>query len=132
MRFEPNLTTDAVLTELGQRVERHRLERNMTQGELADEAGIGRATLQRLERGESVQLTSLIGLLRELGLLERLDVLVPEPTPSPLERLKTQGERRQRARPPRTGAEPTRRRWSWGDEEPNQDDAGAERPGERR
>jgi transcriptional regulator with XRE-family HTH domain len=126
MRFEPNLTTDAVLTELGRRVERHRLERNMTQDELADEAGIGRATLQRLERGESVQLTSLIGLLRELGLLERLDLLVPEPTPSPLERLQTQGQRRRRARAPRTGREPSRRRWTWGDEAPGQDDPGEE------
>jgi transcriptional regulator with XRE-family HTH domain len=132
MRFEPNLTTDAVLKELGRRVERQRLERNLTQDELAEEAGIGRATLQRLERGESVQLTSLIGLLRELGLLERLDVLVPEPTPSPLERLKTQGQRRQRARARRIGPEPTRKRWTWGDDAPDHDDTGAEGPREPR
>lgn len=126
MRFESNLTTDAVLAELGQRLERQRLERNLTQGELADEAGIGRATLQRLERGESVQLTSLIGLLRGLGLLERLDVLVPEPTPSPLERLRTQGAQRQRARAPRSEPKPTGGLWTWADEWSRQDDTSGE------
>jgi transcriptional regulator with XRE-family HTH domain len=115
MPFDPTLTTPAVLAELGMRLERHRLERNLTQAELADEAGIGRATLQRLERGESVQLTSLIGLLRVLDLLDGLEVLVPEPVPSPIERLKTQGQRRQRARgaQERQSSDAT---WTWGEE----------------
>ncbi len=117
MRFQPNLTTTAAVAELGARLRRHRLERNLTQDELAEESGIGRATLQRLERGESVQLTSLIGLLRVLGLLDGLEVLVPEPVPSPLERIKTEGRRRQRARTSqeREVADAT---WTWGAEQP--------------
>ena len=51
--------------------ERHRLERNRTQAEMAVQAGIGRATVQRVERGESVQMTSMVKLLRTLGLLAR-------------------------------------------------------------
>lgn len=117
MRFDPQLTTAATLAELGERLERHRLERNLTQDQLADEAGIGRATLQRLERGESVQLTSLIGLLRALGLLDGLEVLVPEPVPNPIERLKTEGQRRRRARPSRPG-EAAETTWTWGAELP--------------
>jgi transcriptional regulator with XRE-family HTH domain len=98
-------------------VARHRLERNLTQEQLAAEAGIGPATLQRLERGESVQLTSLIGLLRSLGLLEGLEVLIPEPAPHPIERLRTQGQRRRRARGPREqpSADAT---WTWGEDQP--------------
>lgn len=123
MRFNPNLTTTAVLAELGERLERHRLERNITQGQLADEAGIGRATLQRLERGEPVQLASLIGLLRVLGLLDGLEVLVPELVPSPIERLETEGRRRRRARPSheREVADST---WTWGDELPKSPPSG--------
>jgi putative transcriptional regulator len=112
MRFDQTLTTAATLAELGERVGRHRLERNLTQRQLADEAGISRATLSRLEGGESVQLTSLIGLLRVLGLLDRLEVLVPEPVPNPIERLKTEGQRRQRARSPQPG-EAAESTWTW-------------------
>lgn len=117
MRFDQNLTTAATLAELGARVERHRLERNLTQGQLADEAGISRATLSRLESGKSVQLTSLIGLLRVLGLLDGLEVLLPEPVPNPIERLKTEGQRRQRARPSQPG-EAAETTWTWGAELP--------------
>ena len=117
MRFTPTLTNPAVLAELGERVARHRLERNLTQEQLAAAAGIGPATLQRLERGESVQLTSLIGVLRSLGLLEGLDVLLLEPAPRPVERLRRQGQRRKRARAPRErpDADGT---WTWGEDQP--------------
>lgn len=124
MRFDQNLTIAATLDELGVRVERHRLERNLTQGQLAGEAGISRATLHRLESGESVQLTSLIGLLRVLGLLDGLEVLVPEPVPSPLERLKTDGRRRQRARR-RLEHDVAEATWRWGGELPMSPPSGA-------
>jgi transcriptional regulator with XRE-family HTH domain len=117
MRIEAQLTDDAVLAELGQRLARGRLERNLSQAQFGEEAGIGRRTLQRLEAGEQVQLSSFIRALRALDLLESLDRLVPEPTPSPLQRLQLAGRERQRARRRKTDedgeeAEP----WTWGDE----------------
>lgn len=117
MKFDSQLTDDAVLAELGRRVARTRLERNLTQAELGDEAGIGLATVQRLEGGRPAKLTSLIRVLRILGLLEALELLVPEPTPSPLERLKLQGRQRQRAAHPRlTDPSGDVKPWAWGDE----------------
>jgi putative transcriptional regulator len=118
MKIDSQLTEDSVLSELGRRLARTRLERNLTQAELAEEAGVGVATVQRLEDGQPATLTTLIRVLRILGLLEALELLVPEPTPSPIERLKLQGKQRQRAARPRstdtpnTDVEP----WSWGDE----------------
>ena len=114
-----DLTTDsAVLAELGHRLERHRLERNWTQAQLADEAGIGRATLQRAERGESVQMTSMIKLLRTLGLLGGLDVAIPESIALPIAQLERERKgRRQRARG--RGGRPTEdadKSWTWGEE----------------
>jgi DNA-binding XRE family transcriptional regulator len=83
-------TTDAaVLAELGRRLERHRLERNWTQAVLAAEAGVGQATVQRAERGESVQMTSMIKLLRALGLLAALDVAIPESIDLPIAQLES-------------------------------------------
>jgi len=117
------LTTDAaVLGELGERLSRTRLERNLTQRELAAEAGVERKAIQRLEAGESVTLLSLIRILRALGLLEVLDGLVPEPTPSPIELLSLQGRRRRRASGARARGSGRRSQpgtWRWGDERPD-------------
>ena len=119
MRIESQLTDDAVLVELGSRLARTRLQRNLTQAGLGDEAGIGLATVQRLEAGQPARLTSLIRVLRVLGLLDALELLVPEPTPSPIERLKLQGRQRRRATRSRSAGRPAveRKPWVWGDEE---------------
>jgi transcriptional regulator with XRE-family HTH domain len=122
MHLDELITDDAVLAELGRRLERHRLERNRTQAEMADEAGIGRATLQRLERGESVQMTSMIKLLRTLGLLAALDAAVPESIDLPIAQLEREQRRtRKRARgsrggPPTEPDDAAEEPWTWGEE----------------
>ena len=122
MKIEPNLTDEAVLAELGARLERTRLERNLTQRALAADAGVERKALQRAEAGESVKLTSFVRILRALGLLDGLDQLVPEPLPSPIDLLKRHDKRRQRASGERlthgrTQSGDEAAGWHWGDEE---------------
>ncbi len=118
MQFQ-DLTTDAaVLAELGRRLARHRLERNWTQADLATEAGIGQATVQRVERGDSVQMTSMIKLLRTLELLDALDAAIPASISLPIAELERE-RRRTRRRASGRGhrrAEPGERPWTWGDE----------------
>jgi transcriptional regulator with XRE-family HTH domain len=97
VKIEEYLTDEVVLSELGARLGRTRLERNLSQRELADEAGVERKAVQRIEAGEPVKLTSFIRVLRALGLLDALDRLVPEPLPSPIELLRLHGKRRRRA-----------------------------------
>jgi len=118
MRIDLQLTDAAVLSELGERLARMRLEQELRQSELAARAGIGQATLQRLENGQEVRLSTLIRVLRALGLLDALDALVREPGPSPLELLKLQGRRRQRVRSPRSARNEadSAKPWMWGDE----------------
>ena len=115
MKIRSRLTDDLVLAELGSRLARTRLERNLTQKKLGFEAGVGLATVRRLEGGQSVRLASLIRVLRFLGLLDALDVLVPEPVPSPIEQLRLRGHERRRARP-RAETRPEASPWKWGDE----------------
>jgi transcriptional regulator with XRE-family HTH domain len=107
-----------ILEEIGNRLRRARLDRNLNQAKLAEEAGIGRATLQRIEEGKSPSLVNLIRVLRALDLLDGIDRLIPESSPSPIDELKRRGRRRQRAGSPR-GAEPTPppRPWRWPDED---------------
>lgn len=119
MHLNELLTDDAALAELGRRLARHRLARNRTQAEMADDAGIGRATLQRIERGESVQMTSMLRLLRTLDLLGALDATIPETIERPIEQLDRQRVRkRRRARAGGDTAHDPKpaRPWRWGDE----------------
>lgn len=113
MRISNDKTDNAVLQELGQRLAHTRLERNLTQARVAHEAGLSPLTVLRLERGEAVKLTSLVRVLRVLGMLEALDRLIPEPTPSPIERVKLQGRQRRRASGARQAPQGA---WRWGDE----------------
>ncbi len=119
MRLVDIHTTDGLLAEIGRRVERHRLESNRTQAELAEEAGVGRATLQRLERGQSVQSSSLIKVLRVLGLLAALEEALPETLELPIAELARAERRvRQRASGRREGsaADAPDRAWRWGEQ----------------
>ncbi len=112
------MTDAAVLAELGRRLARHRLERNLTQAELAAQAGVGQATVQRAERGESVQMTSMIKLLRTLELLAGLDAAVSESVELPIARLEREQRkgRRRASGSRRRPAKPGERSWTWGDE----------------
>jgi len=115
MQIEALNTDSVVLTELGSRLARTRLERNTSQEQLAIEAGVSKSTVERLESGRDVKLASFIRILRALGLLERLDSLLPELLPSPIERLKLHGRRRQRAGGRREDV-PDSGPWTWATE----------------
>lgn len=117
MSIVDKMTDAAVLAELGQRLSRHRLARNWTQAQTAARAGVGLATVQRAEHGESVQMTSMVKLLRTLELLEGLDAAIPESIDLPIAQL-TRERRgtRQRARgDAREQPNPTPQGWTWGD-----------------
>jgi putative transcriptional regulator len=118
MRLEATNSDEVILAELGRRLARTRLERNLSQADLARDAGVSKTTVERIEAGEAVKSTSLIRVLRALDLLDALDRLVPEPLPSPIERRKLQGRSRRRAGTPRRppGAERPGQPWRWGDE----------------
>jgi transcriptional regulator with XRE-family HTH domain len=108
-----NHTDEAILAELGTRLSAARLSRDLTQAQLAHEAGVSKRTVERLEGGRSAHLTSFIRILRTLGLAERLDLLLPPAQPEPMDLLRRAGEAPQRA----SGG--TARRdepWSWADE----------------
>lgn len=112
MNISNLLTDEAVLDELGQRLAHTRLERNVSQAELAAEAGISKTTLERLERGDPVQINNFVRVLRALGQLDELDHVVPEPLPRPVERLSSEGKRRKRARRHRADSNQSLL-WSW-------------------
>lgn len=115
MQLSDSLTDDAVLAELGGRLARLRLDSGLTQAQLAEQAGLSKRTLERLEAGQSSQLLSLIRVLRVLGRLGGLEALLPDTGPGPMALLRGKGKPPQRASR-RAVAEP-KGEWQWGDDE---------------
>lgn len=117
MKITSQLSDDAILGEIGSRLAAVRLTRNLTQAALAQEAGVSKRTVERLESGEvAARLSGLVRVCRALDLAGRLDALVPSPVASPIEQLKLAGRRRKRASGRRQPDAPTTRGWTWGDE----------------
>ena len=92
------LSDTAILEKIGARLKTRRISRGLKQQELAEESGVGVSTIAKIESGQSVAFSLLISVMRTLGLLENLDLLIPEQKPSPLELLKMQGKQIKRVR----------------------------------
>ncbi|MEX2515615.1 MAG: helix-turn-helix transcriptional regulator [Gammaproteobacteria bacterium] len=115
MKITDLLTDDAVLAELGARIARRRVELQLTQAAVAEQAGIAKRTLERIEAGQTSQLNTLVRVLRVLDAVSGLDSLIPESGPRPMDLLKRKGKTRQRAsksRKPGDSGKP----WTWDDE----------------
>lgn len=112
MRITDHTPDAAVLAEIGSRLERVRLDRNLTQEHVAAEAGVARQTVAHIESGGTVKLPAFIRVLRALGMLGALERAIPEPVPSPIEQLERRGHQRKRARPKQPGGDDEP--WTWG------------------
>lgn len=87
--------------ELGSRLRRLRLDRNLDQISTAEKAGISEKALRNLENGHGSTVETLVRVLKALDFLQGIDMLVPEITVNPLELLRRAKAPCQRAR--RTG-----------------------------
>lgn len=107
------VTSGSLCAELGARLAKIRLSRNITQEALAREAGIGVRTLRRLEAGGSCTLDSFLRIAITLGLADHLLSTIPAQNIRPIERISARRSERKRARPVRHQA--LGRPWTWGD-----------------
>ena len=100
--------------EIGARLARLRLSRNVTQSMLAKDAGIGLRTLRRLETGESSSFDTFLRVALALDLGDAVLGAIPTGRIRPIERVSRTRSERRRARPrPREDRDPT---WTWGDD----------------
>jgi putative transcriptional regulator len=107
-------TSEQIEAALCERLENIRLTRNITQAQLASEAGIALKTMGRLEKGQGVSLDTFIRILIALGIQDNLQILLPDPTIRPMDRVNMRGTERKRARPIQSQGNTVS--WSWGDE----------------
>jgi transcriptional regulator with XRE-family HTH domain len=112
-RATPDVRSSELISrEIGQKLERFRLSRNITQNQLAADAGISERTLRRLESGDNPTLDSLVRVLIALKIHRNVDLLVPNSRIRPIERVRTKGAERQRS----SSAKPAKKtkQWEWG------------------
>lgn len=115
MEIQDTLTDESVLAELGARIKQIRIDRGITQAELAGQANVSLSTVVRLEAGSSVQFDSFIRIMRSLRLLGKFNMLVPEQELHPVELLRAETKTKKRAskRQEKPAADSA---WKWGDE----------------
>lgn len=121
MRFIDEMSDEAVVRLIGTRLTSCRLSHDLTQEQVAKEAGIGVRTLQRMEAGEvATRLSNFVGVCRVLGLAPRFEMLLPEVPISPMDQLRLLGKKRERAsgtnEPISTSLKEEPIAWKWGDE----------------
>jgi DNA-binding XRE family transcriptional regulator len=114
MKIEGLLTDEAILAELGGRLAQRRLELQLTQEMLAEQAGVSKRTVERIEAGATTQSSTLIRVLRVLDLLDRLETLAPGAGPRPMDLIRLKGKARKRASGKRKSTD--KGSWQWGDE----------------
>lgn len=115
MKLNSEMTDEALLRWVGERLSGLRLARNLTQQQLAEQAGLGLRTVQRLELGAAAtQLSGFIRVCRVLELLENLETFIPRPAVSPMAQLKLAGRKRRRATGKKTAPGPSKK-WTWGE-----------------
>lgn len=90
-------TEPEIRAELGARFATLRLEKSLSQAELAKKAGIGIATLQRFEQGNGATLSTFIQILMALGRIDDLSFLL-SPAKLTIKALETQSRSKNRRR----------------------------------
>lgn len=80
-------TDESALALLGKRMAAFRIRNNWTQAKLAQIAGVSKGTIERIERGDSVQVLNLIKVLRACNMLDAFLNIFPDDAPSPMQLL---------------------------------------------
>ena len=107
-------TSSQIETRLCSRLEAIRLSKNISQNELAENAGLSRRTISRMENGQGVSFDTFIRVMRALDLTDHLEALLPDHGILPIERVKERRRPRVRASRASKKENETKDKWVWG------------------
>ena len=92
------MSDTALIGQMGAFIKGKRIDRNLTQAQLAKTSGLNRWTISQIENGESINLSSLIQMLRALDCLYVLSEFEHKEVISPLEYAKLKKKQKTRVR----------------------------------
>ena len=99
------MNNEQILTEMGKRLRRMRLNMNVSQSSLAETAGTSITSVKRLESGKNSTLDALVKVLRALNCINQIDAFLPDPGISPIQVALMSGRERKKASGPRLKGE---------------------------
>ena len=108
------LTSQAILNELAERVKKYRIDMELSQAEFARKAGLSLRSVVNFESGSDLMFSNFIKILRALDLADNLNLLVPDVTKRPSSFLETK-KPKQRVR--KSCKKDDSSSFKWGDEE---------------
>ncbi|MBD14828.1 MAG: transcriptional regulator [Planctomycetaceae bacterium] len=108
------LTSEQIEAHLCKRLESVRLMKNLSQAKLAEEAGVSRRTISRMENGKGVSLDTFIRIMIALNLTDSLETLIPSSEIRPIERVQRKGQRKNASSPRIKKNSPLEKKWQWG------------------
>lgn len=91
-----HMSDDAISQEMGQRLKTTRLNKNMTQKDVAEFSQLSLTAIKSLEKGKGT-LVNFIKVLRALKQLDALNLFLPKPEISPRQMARLKGKTRTRA-----------------------------------
>ena len=92
-------TREQQLQVYGQRIQRYRLQQNLTQVDLSKRSGVSLSTLRRIEQQGLGSMVDYLSILQALGLRQLLENLIPEPPISPKALFKQKTPRQRASKP---------------------------------
>ncbi|HUH72815.1 MAG TPA: helix-turn-helix transcriptional regulator [Chitinophagales bacterium] len=88
----------AIMKRIGKFIQHKRLEKNLSQEEVSQQAVMSRSTLSLMERGQNITISNLIKVLRTLDALYVLDTFEIIQNISPMILAEADSKKRKRAR----------------------------------
>ena len=92
-----SMNNEALIKTLGERIQQKRLNKNLSQNDLAKKAGVSRRAIYLIESGHSTTLSTFLNILRGLNALGDIENFLPQPKQSPIQLAKLEGRIHQRA-----------------------------------
>jgi len=99
-------TADELQAEIGEQLRAARLRSNLSQADVAKEAGVSIGAVKNLEAGTGATVKTLIRVVRVLGRVQWLLSLQPAITISPMDMLRSSKTERKRAGKSRKATDP--------------------------
>lgn len=93
-----NYSDKAIMERIGKFIQHKRLEKNLSQEEVSQQAVMSRSTLSLMERGQNITVSNLIKVLRTLDALYVLDTFEVIQHISPMILAEADSKKRKRAR----------------------------------
>jgi transcriptional regulator with XRE-family HTH domain len=93
------MTNEKVVSHLCANLKQMRLNQNLSQEELSEKSGVSRITISRMERGQAINLLTMVQLLRAMENLDILNNFNIEPEISPMMVMEEREKYRKKASP---------------------------------